>query len=167
MELFTAGSIDAHTESVSGFEEAKTEAMEALKMAAKKRESLIVHIESDESEEGKDEPPTTLTSGKKRQHSLESEGDGDSDTLGSKVCVFVYTCVFVCIHCTCVYLCVHMCVCLCTFVCIQASTYTCFLVLQDSGCVSETPQPKRNRVRALDSDVSGLRGVARVWPAVH
>ena len=123
MELFTAGSIDAHTESVSGFEEAKTEAMEALKMAAKKRESLIVHIESDESEEGKDEPPTTLTSGKKRQHSLESEGDGDSDTLGSKVCVFVYTCVF-CVYSlyVCVFVCAHVCV-LCVHICVHSSLH--------------------------------------------
>ena len=86
MELFSAGSADAHTERVSGFDEAKTEAMEAMKMAVKERESLIVHIESDESDEGKDEPPPTPASGKKRQHSLESEEDGDSDTLESKVC---------------------------------------------------------------------------------
>eukprot|EP00731_Ephydatia_muelleri_P021032 Em0013g759a len=108
VELFSAGSANAHTERISGFDEAKTEAMEAMKMAVKERESLIVHIESDESDEGKDEPPPTPASGKKRQHSLESEEDGGSDTLESK----------------------------------------------DSGCVSETPQPKRNRVRPLDSDVS-------------
>ena len=97
MELFTAGSADAHTERVSGFDEAKTEAMEALKMAVKERESLIVHIESDESDEGKDEPPPTPASGKKRQHSLESEEDGGSDTLESKVCVCVCVCMYVCV----------------------------------------------------------------------
>ena len=95
VELFSAGTADAHTERVIGFDEAKTEAMEALKMAVKERESLIVHIESDESDEGKDEPPPTPTSGKKRQHSLESEEDGDSDTLESKVCGCGCVCMYV------------------------------------------------------------------------
>lgn len=109
LELFTNESTSAHNENESGFEEAKMEASQALKMAVTDRESLIVLIESDtdEMDQGKDGPFTTPASGKKRQHSLESE-DGDSDTVGSK----------------------------------------------DSGCMSETPQPKRNRVRMLDSDAS-------------